>query len=251
MDYTISQLNGTTTIVSQAAQKALTKGIVVVGSAGNEGNNSWKYVTAPADVKGILAAGSVNANEVRSSFSSIGPTADNRIKPDVMAMGSGVAIVTPNGVFGTSQGTSFSAPLIACLATGVWQAFPNLTSQEIYDAIIHSADQTTMPDNLKGYGVPHFLAVKNYIESSMLTDEIFLSPNPASSSVKIALKDPDNSMVTITVFDVQGKLLSSSSLAISWENNPVEYDVSDISAGVYLFKVKSNTFMKTIRIVKL
>lgn len=251
MNYTIAQLNGSTTIVSQAAQRALAKGIIVVCSAGNEGNNSWRYITAPADVQGILATGAVTANETRASFSSIGPTSDNRIKPDVMALGTGVSIITPNGSPGTSQGTSFSAPLMASLAAGVWQAFPYLTAREVYDAIIHSADQATHPDNLKGYGIPHFISVKNYIESSALDDEVFLSPNPASSSVRIELKNPDNAMVTISVFDTQGKLLSSDVISITWQNNPIEYDVSDIAAGIYLFKVKSDTFLKTIRLVKL
>ena len=250
-DYTISQMNGSTTIVSQAAKIALAKGIVVVCSAGNEGNNSWKYITAPADVQGVLAVGAVNANEVRSSFSSIGPTADKRIKPDVMALGTGVAVITPNGSFGTSQGSSFSAPLIASLSAGVWQAYPQLTSQEVYEAIIRSANQAIHPDNLKGYGIPHFIAVKNYIESSTFDDEVFLSPNPTSTSVKITLKNPDNALVAISLFDTQGKLLSSNTISISWQNNPVEYDVSDISAGIYLFKVKSDTFIKTIRLVKL
>src|SRR6478609_7267065 len=87
MDYKVADLNGTTAIVSLAAAKALEKGMVVVCSAGNEGSNSWKYVTPPADVNGVLAIGSVTTARLKSSFSSIGPTADGRIKPDVMALG--------------------------------------------------------------------------------------------------------------------------------------------------------------------
>ena len=250
MNYTVAQLNGSTAIVSQAAKIALTKGMVIVTSAGNEGNNSWKYVTSPADVKGVLAAGGVTSNETHSAFSSIGPTADNRIKPDVVALGSGVSIVTPSGAYGTSQGTSFAAPLIASLAAGVWQAFPQLTSYEVYDVIIRSADQAASPDNLKGYGVPHFGAIREYIETSQ-EDDIFVTPNPTSTSVKITARNPDSNPVEVSVFDTQGKLLSSGTVYLNGPNAPTEYDVSYMAAGIYLVKVKSSSFLKTIRLVKL
>src|SRR5690606_24508036 len=106
------------------------KGILVVSSAGNEGNGSWKTITAPADAAGILAVGSVTTQLERSSFSSTGPTADGRIKPDLAALGSGVTIWRQVDNPGASSGTSFSSPQVAALAAGLWEARPEWTKEQ-------------------------------------------------------------------------------------------------------------------------
>jgi serine protease AprX len=177
MDYAKSDLDGKKAVVTRAARKAIEKGMIVVTSAGNEGGNSWKLVTPPADTEGILAVGSVNALRSLSSFSSQGPSADSRIKPDVVALGSGTSVVRASGALGTASGTSLASPLIASLAAGALQAFPSLSAEEIYEAIIYSADQASMPDNLMGYGLPHFKAIKNYIESWQSEEVISIYPN--------------------------------------------------------------------------
>jgi serine protease AprX len=251
MDYTKSQLNGKTAVISQAASMAIARGIVVVCSAGNEGNNSWQLVTPPADVEGVIATGSVTSTSVKSSFSSVGPTTDNRIKPDVVALGSGTSVIKPSGTLGTTSGTSLASPLIASLAAGILQTYPFLTVSEIYAIIVESCSQALHPDNKLGYGIPNYTVAKGLIETSKLNDEIVLYPNPVTgSSVKIALKNPSEE-VHVLIYGTDGKKIKESTFAIMRENNPTEYDLSLLSAGMYFIKVSTGNSHKTMRLVKL
>lgn len=100
-DHRYKDLDGNTTIITKAADLAAAKGIVVVNSAGNDGSNSWKYISAPADADSILAVGAVDASGNYAAFSSIGPSYDGRVKPDVAAQGQNAIIGYPNGNIGT------------------------------------------------------------------------------------------------------------------------------------------------------
>ena len=252
MNYIKTDLDGKTAVITQAARKAIDKGIIVVTSAGNEGNNSWKLVTPPADAVGILATGSVNSIGELSGFSSIGPSADNRIKPEVVAMGAGTSVIKANGSTGNTSGTSLASPLIASLAAGVWQAFPMLTAMEVYEAIINSASQATRPDNLMGYGLPHFIAAKNYIEGQQSEELVSLYPNPISgNSILIKLKTLTDAPLEIEIFDSQGKKSEEFSHTITWLNNPIEYDVSKLQAGLYLIRITAGVQSTTLKFVKL
>lgn len=104
----------------------------------------------------MLAVGAVNPAEIRTSFSSIGPSADGRVKPDVAAQGSFVVVATPSGSYAYSRGTSFAAPLLAGMAAGFWQAHPNLTNVQVMNYLKQSGTQAQAPDNLLGYGIPNF-----------------------------------------------------------------------------------------------
>ncbi len=252
MDYKTSDLDGKTAQVTKAARKAIEKGMLVVCSAGNEGSNSWKLVTPPADAVGILAIGSINSVGNLSSFSSKGPTADGRIKPDVVALGSGTSIIKPSGSLGSASGTSLASPLVASLAAGVWQAFPTLSAQEIYDAIVMSASLASAPNNQMGYGTPHFRAIVNYLESLAETDVISVYPNPVTGDrFEIRLKQPLDSPIHVLIFDGSGSRVAESTLKIDWANNPFEYDISQFKAGIYFVRVTSGNNTATVRIVKL
>jgi serine protease AprX len=252
MDYQTTDLNGTTAVVTKAARKAIDKGMLVVSSAGNEGSSSWKFTTPPADAEGILAVGSVTSSGTLSGFSSKGPTVDNRIKPDVVALGSGASVIKASGSIGTTSGTSVSSPLVASLAAGVLQAYPYLTVTEIYDAIVNTASQAKNPDNLLGYGIPNFKAIKNYIDSLQDTPLISVFPNPViGSSFNIALKELDDAPVLITIYDSRGSKVAESSVQINWLNNPFQYDISLFASGLYYVKVQSGNNVSTVKIAKL
>jgi serine protease AprX len=252
MNYAKEELDGKKAVITQAARKAIEKGMIVVVSAGNEGGNSWKLVTPPADADGILAVGAVNAERVLSGFSSRGPTADNRIKPDVVAMGSGTSVIRFNGSLGTSSGTSLASPLVASLAAGVLQAFPALTAEEVYEAIVNSADQASKPDNLMGYGLPHFRAVKNFIESKQSEEIVSVYPNPVTgNSIQIQLRTVTDAPLQIEIFDAQGKRTEEFSHPINWLNNPLEYDLSKLQAGLYLIRITVGPQITTLKFVKL
>ncbi len=149
------KLDGISYRASQAANIAAEKGILVVNSAGNEGNGSWKKIGVPADAELILTVGAVNINGDKAGFSSFGPTADGRIKPEVSVMGERAAVADLHDYqVNGSNGTSFSSPILAGLATSLWSAFPERSNMEIRDAIIRSSHQAALPDTLLGYGIP-------------------------------------------------------------------------------------------------
>lgn len=153
--YEYSDLNGLTATTTIAADIAVSKGVVVVNSAGNEGNKSWRYMIAPADGFNVISVGAVYSTGELVSFSSRGPTYDGRTKPDVMAMGSDVRSVQPGSLsdYRGASGTSLASPLVAGVAALVLQAHPYLTPTQVRDALRNTATQATSPDNDFGWGI--------------------------------------------------------------------------------------------------
>lgn len=153
--YTYEDMDGNTAVTTRAADIAVSRGVVVVNSAGNEGNGAWRYVIAPADGDSVIAVGAVDGNGVLASFSSRGPTADGRIKPDVVAMGVGVYMAGPVHAtdFRLGSGTSFSCPLVAGVAALLLAARPYLTPAEVAEALRETADRAQSPGNDYGWGL--------------------------------------------------------------------------------------------------
>lgn len=251
MDYKIGQLDGKTAIISRAAGMARDRAMVVVVSAGNEGQSAWHYITPPADVDGILATGAVSSIGLRASFSSFGPTADGRIKPDVVALGQNTSIILADGTLGNASGTSLAAPLVTSLVAGLLQAYPSLKPSEIVQAIKLSASQAGSPDNSLGFGLPNYSAVRNYLESAALTQAVVLYPNPVESTLRLAFNKLPEGQIDLSFFDAQGKLLSSPSLSLTWLDNPLEISVSNLNAGLYFIRVRTNSDVITLRFMKL
>lgn len=154
-NYTYENLDGNTTIITRAADLAASKGILVLNSAGNEGNKSWKYIIAPADGDSVLAIGAVDSERNRAVFSSYGPTADGRIKPDLMAMGHRVIVLNTDGTARQGSGTSFSCPMVSGFVACLWQIFPQSSANDMRKALLKSADRYNAPNNEYGYGIPH------------------------------------------------------------------------------------------------
>lgn len=149
-----SSLDGLSTRVSQAATIAARKGMLVCVAAGNSGYGEWRTISAPADADSVLTVGAVATDSTLGNFSSLGPTADGRIKPDVCAVGVNTILINPSGVIVKSSGTSFATPLLAGFAACLWSALPKENAMQIRDRIIRSADRYSNPNNQYGYGIP-------------------------------------------------------------------------------------------------
>jgi serine protease AprX len=154
LNYTYNDMNGRTSIISKAAHIAVSKGMVVVNSAGNEGDKDWKFISTPADVANVISVGAVDNQGRLAMFSSQGPTADKRIKPDVVATGEGTFVVSNTGLIYRTNGTSFAAPIISGLIACLLQAYPQSTPAQIQSILHMSGDRYNKPDQHFGYGVP-------------------------------------------------------------------------------------------------
>ena len=153
--YRYRDLDGHYSLMSHSASLAADKGIVVVCSAGNSGDDPWKKVTPPGDSENVLTVGAINKNLVNARFSSIGNSADGRIKPDVMAVGVSSVVTGTDGSVSKGNGTSFASPIMCGIVTCFWQACPWLTAKEVIEAVRQVGDRVDYPDNIYGYGVPN------------------------------------------------------------------------------------------------
>ncbi len=152
-----SDLDGQTAANSRAASRAASRGLLVLNSAGNEGDGTWKKIGFPADAKDIIAVGATNSKGVNTSFSSLGYTADGRVKPDAMAMGGRCATISESNFVRFVNGTSFSCPILAGAVTCLWQAFPNKRPTEIIKAVQQAGNFATHPNEVMGYGIPDLM----------------------------------------------------------------------------------------------
>ncbi len=161
-DYTYEDLDGNTARITMAADCAVERGVTVINAVGNEGNDPWYYALFPADGDGVIAVGAVNPDGSPAAFSSRGPTADGRIKPDVAAPG--VDILMAGGapdLYTLSRGTSYAAPLTAGVAALLLQAHPAWGPMEVREAMRRSGDHALGPDNEVGWGLINAEAAMN------------------------------------------------------------------------------------------
>ncbi|MBQ8501964.1 MAG: S8 family serine peptidase [Bacteroides sp.] len=153
-DYHYCDLDGRFSLMSRQASRMADKGMVLVCSAGNSGAGSWKKLTPPGDADHVLTVGAINKQGVLAAFSSIGPAADGRVKPDVVAVGYAADVIRTNGNQGQSNGTSFASPIMCGMVTCLWQACPSMTAKQLIELVRCSGDRAACPDNIYGYGIP-------------------------------------------------------------------------------------------------
>lgn len=252
MNYSKSDLNGNTTVITKAAQFATDRGMVVVCSAGNEGALAWQLITAPADARDVLAVASVNSVGQRSTTSSMGPSADGRIKPDVAALGVNTSVIKPDGSAGSASGTSLASPLVASLVAGAWQRYPQLTNKELIEAVRRSASQADNPDFLLGYGIPNFKAVVNYLDERPQENPFEVYPNPIlADTLTIRPFDPGQiSSCRVEILSSQGQLVHSTEAVFSWLDRTYTANLSQFAAGMYYLRIIWGEKRYTFKLVK-
>jgi len=256
-NYTYQNLDGKTTIISRAARFATRTGMLVVNSAGNEGNKAWKYITAPADVDSVLSVGATTLDKSYAAFSSVGPNAIGQQKPDISAVGSGTVLgsSTGSGNVTSGNGTSYSSPLIAGLATILWQAFPNLTAQELIQALKKSGHLASTPDNFLGYGVPNAALAEEIIKNGIVLgtepdalEDVILSPNPVQQDLTLSFPiGLLGKKSTVSIVSQSGKTLSSNQIILS-KTLPVQ--TNNLAPGLYLIKIDVLNRSRTLKFIK-
>jgi hypothetical protein len=244
-NHTYSDMDGITAFISRGAEIAFSRGIIVVASAGNEGSTFNPHIGAPADAVSVLAIGAVNAIGDRAPFSSTGPSYDQRVKPDLMAQGVSTVLSNEFGTIITANGTSFSGPVLAGMVASFWQAFPTKTNKEIRDLIIQSSDKYTAPTAQYGYGIPNFslaltLSVKDFDKNYFVA-----YPNPTSENISVRFPQSFNKG-TVIFYTVLGQKILERQVS-----SPVEtFSLKSLSNGIYIYKIESEAFSKSGKIIK-
>ncbi len=252
LTYTTAQLDGKTTFVTRGANLAAKRGILVVNSVGNYGSAGSSSLVAPADAAGILAVGSVTSSSTVSSFSSRGPSADGRIKPELVAFGQNPVLIRGSGQVSTAAGTSFSAPQITALAAGLWEAKPAWTKDELLTNLIQSGSQYSTPDQNLGYGIPNFrrayfgaLLGINEAEEAAWT----IYPNPVTND-QIYIRFGQNLSLQIQLFDSSGRPVLEKLLQRNATKDPYFLTLNQQPSGLYFIQLidgKEIAYQKLIK----
>ncbi len=218
--YTPEDMDGRTAVTTIAADRAFEREILVVASAGNAGNSDWRIITSPADGEYVIAVGAIDAFENIALFSSRGPSADGRIKPDIAALGVTVAGARVGGTSGYrfASGTSLSAPIVSGTAGLILSARPDLSAGELRNALLMSARRNSEPDNTVGYGMldaPDALAfpVKRVINGGAVAIEAFLTAKEGliEETVSVHLRTTSDPVYSVYPFTISGQMAQSTS----------------------------------------
>lgn len=241
---------GNNAFASRGANIAFSKGIIVLASAGNSGGSSSPLdrVGVPAEATNVLAIGAVQANEVYANFSSIGPSFDGRIKPDIMAQGQASVLANTSGNVVTASGTSFSCPITSGVVACLWQALPSLTNQQIVNLIKQSADKFTTPSAQYGYGIPDFQAALNaglLSVENFPSNEIFVYPNPTENLITFTFSNLING-AKIQIYNALGQ----SVLEKNDMNSIATISLEQLNSGVYFYKVTTSNKEFTGKVIK-
>lgn len=243
--YEYSDMNGTTAFISRGADIAFSKGMICVVSAGNSGASANPHIGAPADAVNVLSVGAVSPSENYASFSSIGPSFDGRVKPDVAAQGQNVIISNASGNIGTASGTSFAGPIIAGMVASFWQALPDKTNAEIIQLIKQSAHLYANPTVQMGYGIPDFSVALNLNIPGFSSEKMLLYPNPANNSVNLQLPNSIEK-AEIYLYNTLGQPILKTEIT---SVNP-NLSISSLASGMYLYKIISGKASQTGKLIK-
>ncbi len=258
-NHSYADMNGRTTVISIGAELAAQKGILVVNSAGNSGSDAdpWKYINAPADGDSVFTVGAVDSQGKRASFSSKGPTADRRIKPNMAAQGLATAVVNLSGKISFGNGTSFSAPILAGMTACLWQANRASSNMEIIQALQMSGTQANNPDSLLGYGIPNYMTANYFLSLSEhhannSKNDIFIQPNPFSTGFTIDFSShPPSGNLRITLKTITGSNAYESSYSRTGSSKLVLDKLANLAPGIYILFIQAENSYWARKVIKL
>jgi len=262
--YTYEDLDGDTAAMSNACDLAASRGIVVVTSAGNQGDDPWFYITVPADADSLISVGAVDEDNVLASFSSHGPTFDGRTKPEVVARGVGTYCAIPADLgaeYWWISGTSLSCPLVAGAVALVLEAHPEWTPMQVREALLLTADNAGSPDNDRGWGLIDVMAAIGVVldtpqsaPPAAVAPRVSVVPNPFRTRTRIGYALPPGiaGPATLEIYAADGALVrayavSSASAGLTWDGR----DTSGhrVGPGVYLARLGAGAWRATAKVV--
>ncbi|MBR5081554.1 MAG: S8 family peptidase [Bacteroidales bacterium] len=251
-DHPFEHFDGHTAPMTIGAEIAASRGMICMNAASNEGDGVCT-LGIPADAEHILTVGAVDGNGQRADFSSVGPTYDGRIKPDVMAMGQGTYVASGDGgwwPYYNGNGTSFSTPVLAGAVACLRQARPYASVQEICDVIRACGNRADNPDSKYGYGIPDFsqaLELLHVEEDSVYSNEIIdVYPNPNQGEMHVVLNE--GAKAELTVFDFMGRQLYTYSFN-GLNHTTLETYLNTLDSGIYFIKAVSELGNQTLKLI--
>jgi subtilisin family serine protease len=239
--HTYQNLDGKTAPMSIAATMAAHKGMFICTAAGNEGERSWHFIGVPADAADICTVGAVDTLGSYASFSSVGPTADNRIKPDLVACGSRAWVCGLIGTCYRGDGTSYATPILAGGVACYWQANPSLGSIALLQKLKSNASNAASPNNNIGWGLPNLCMPDQDFDFTVFSD-------PPNNQIVIDLNWSTYEFITVEIVDLLGHILLSTD--ISKYASRIRLNDGGLASAIYLVKVKTSKGTKTKRILK-
>jgi subtilisin family serine protease len=248
--HTYEDFDGQTTFAARGGNIAFEKGMLLVSSAGNSGSSGFPWVATPADSPGVLTIGAVTSNGSYASFSSIGPTVDGRIKPDVMAQGQNSAVINTSGNVDFNSGTSFSSPIMAGAVACLWQSRPEVPNGLIMQVIRESAHLYNNPTNQMGYGIPNFEDAYNALQILGIEDEFLLSnfalyPNPVSFQVNVSF--PEGIInAHFSLYNILGKRVLQTEISLDQKS----VEMSHLNRGMYIATIESEGNSISFKLIK-
>ncbi len=255
LNHNHQQLDGKTTLVSKAASTAASKGIIVVTSAGNDGNGSWRKIGFPADGVDVLTVGATDSKGSYATLSSHGHAVDGRIKPDITAVGKGTALIGTNDQVFNGNGTSFSTPTIAGGIAVLVQSNPSKTAKQIREALLLSSSRYRNPDSLMGFGIPNFIAADLILKGQTITEpEEFpfkIIPNPFSSTFYIIANPIEIQDIKLSIIDTNGKIVYEKTHKLFTGHQLIEVtENADLTNGLYIFRIETPMGIFSEKILK-
>ncbi len=242
LNHTRKELNGHSTLISQAASIAVSTGMTVVNSAGNEGDGDWRYIAVPADVSSVITVGGVDAKGHYVAFSSVGTGAKKDIKPDVVALADNVWVASPSGSYYQGDGTSYAGPIMSGAVACLMQQYPNTTPGKLQLALHQSGNQYYKSDQYVGYGIPDMVLASGILGAGLLTTDTLMDVRRLKDrKLHILFVSGTEQKLNITVSKPDGTVLLTESAAVKKGANRLPLHKSrKLASGNYKVICKSS-----------